>query len=328
MSFLPKNFDLANLVQDSSTPSSSTASTDPTQQNQIDYSQLLPSAGQISQFAPLSYQNFGSIPQVQASTINMPEGMQAATINQNTLPGALQEYSGLVQSQLNPTFQAQDQQLQAQLASNGLFNSTAANQAETNLQGQQAAALSAGISPLVQNFANYYQQDVTGNAANQQAANAANYQGGLDVSLANQQALNNASDYNANAYGGVVQGNQNLANTYLQGLNTQQNNLQGSLLSAALGTYDPNTNGSTGLLSTGLSNAGNAYNQAYAAAGQNAGTLTNGISNALNSFLNPTNNAATNNYTNAALSQQAISPSGNNDANAAYIGSLLGTLGN
>ena len=270
-------------------PASPANPSDPATQNQLDYGSLLPSANQLGQFAPLTFSDMGQIPQVQAATMQMPQNMQAATIDPNTLPGALQQYAQLAQSTLAPQFQQQNQQLQAQLAQNGIFNSSAAGQAETNLMGNQDAALSSAISPLVADFANFYQQDQTGNAANRQAANAANFQGGLDVGFANQNATNNANSTNASTYGNIVQGDLNAANTYLQGLNTGQNTLDSGLLSSGLQTYDPSVNGSTNLINQGLGDASQAYTNAFNAAGQNSSGITNAISTGLQSLFTPSN---------------------------------------
>jgi len=226
----------------------------------VDYSQLLPSSQQLQTFAPQPYQAFGAVPYVN------PALSTAAQVDNSQLPGALSQYEQQLQASLAPSFQQQNQQLTAQLASSGLLDSSAATQATGNLQGQQAAALSSGIEPLIGNFANYY------NSNNQLNANLQQQTGSN-----NQSALNTGNAYNSELYSGIVNSNQQNANAYEKALLDMQTGTNTALLNGTLGSYDPNNNGTTNLLGTGLQQAGNAYSNAYAAGGNATSALANSL---------------------------------------------------
>src|SRR5215813_561743 len=109
----------------------------------VDYSKLLPSAQDYSSFAPLPYQSFGAVPYTQAATMNPASvgstpAMQAASVDLSQMPGALSSYEAMVQQALAPTFRQQQDTLTSDLAKRGIFNSTAAQQLENDLSGQQA----------------------------------------------------------------------------------------------------------------------------------------------------------------------------------------------
>lgn len=281
----------------------STASTTP-DPSQLDYSQLLPNSGTLQSYAPLPYQAFGNVPQLNAATMTPTQqastpGMQAATVDPYSTDAAYQNYANQLQTSLAPTFQQQNDQLTAGEADRGIFNSTAGQQLQNNLSGQQAGAIASGLQPLISQFAGYGQQDTTINNANQQAANQTNYQGAFDTNqvnagydnsaaAANMAALNNANQYNASAYGTVTQGNENDFNTYLNSLAGLGNTQQTALLNQGLTSYDPNNASSAGLYADGLNNASTAYNQAFTAAGANTGALASGLGTALAQFGNTT----------------------------------------
>jgi len=224
----------------------------------VDYSQLFPSANQLAQYTPLSYQSFGSVPQVQAATAN------PASVDLSQMPGALSQYESLNQQALAPQFQQQQDALTANEADRGIFNSTAGLQLGNDLAGQQVGALASADSPLVSAFAGYYNQGEETNAANQQQA-----------ALANQGALNNANEYNATAYGDVTNENMQGYNQYLNELGQYQTGLQTNLADQVLNTYSPSQY--TGLLDTGLQQSGNAYSQAF----NNGAAGTSNLSSAL-----------------------------------------------
>lgn len=282
------------------------------QNTQVNYSGLLPTAQQYQSFAPLSYQQFGATPQVSAATVNPAmlgpspymqaaqgsnlAGPQAATVDNSQLPGALQQYEGLNASALAPQFAQQNQALTGSEAQRGIFNSTAGQELQNNLSGQQDAALASANAPLVSQFAGAYNSNNQLNAGNQQAANlagysgllsqdqlntqnqqaanSANYQGALSNQqlqaqlqqqggLANQAAYNNANQYNADAYGAITGTNLSNYNNYLSSLMNQQNTLSNGLLQGTLSSYDPSATGASSLINNGMNNAGAAYTGAY-----------------------------------------------------------------
>jgi hypothetical protein len=235
--------------------------------NQVDYSQLFPTSGQLSQFAPMSYQEFGAVPYVN------PALSTAAKVDNSQLPGALSAYEQQLQTSLAPTFQQQGQQMTADLASRGLLDSSAAAQAQGNLQGNQAAALAGGIEPLIGKFADFYNSNNQLNASNEQ-----------QTGVQNQSALNVGNAYNSELYKSVTSGNQQDQNGYLKALWDLQNGSNTGLANGVLGSYDPNNNGTTSILGQGLQNAGNAYSNAYAAGGPAASAFANSLGQLASGF--------------------------------------------
>lgn len=299
-----------------------------TQSTPVDYSQLLPSAQSYESFAPMSYQQFGSVPYVQASTVNpasvaQTPGMQAATVNPNSLPGAqaasvdqsqlpgaLQSYEQSVNTAMAPQFQQQNDALTANLADRGIFNSSAGQQLQNNLTGQQDASLSSAYEPLISQFAGAYNSNNQLNAGNQQAANMADYSGLLNqiganqtnqqaanatnyagtqsdnqlgaqlqqqAGLSNQAANNTANTQNADAYGAITAGNQSAYNQYLQQLMGYQNGTQNTLLDATINSYNPSQY--SNLLSQGMTNAGSAYTNAYNGGAAGTANLSSTLGN-------------------------------------------------
>jgi hypothetical protein len=223
----------------------------------------------INATAPANIQSFGGTAQVAPTYAN------AATIDPANAQSYLNQYEGALYSSLQPGFEQQDQQLAQSNAARGITNSGSAGQLEGNLYGQQAAALASGMTPLVSQGFGYAQQDVTGNAANQQTVNLANAGYG-----------NTASMYNANAYNTDVNANASAYNNYQNELLGYGSGEQNSLLSAYLNSYGPNT-GVESVANTGAGNTGSVYgnvfgeqlnnqNQAYNQLGQDAGAAFGG----------------------------------------------------
>jgi hypothetical protein len=310
-------------------PEENMASTS-TQATPMDYSQLLPSAQSYESFSPLSYQQFGSVPYVQASTVNPASvastpDMQAATVNPNSLPtaqaasvdqsqlpGALGSYEQMVQSAMAPQFQQQNDALTANLADRGIFNSSAGQTLQNNLTGQQDASLSSAYEPLISQFAGAYNSNNQLNASNQQSANMADYSGLLSQIGANQ---NNQQAANATNYAGQQSNNQLLAQLQQQaGLsnqaannaaNTQNADAYGAITAgnqSAYNNYLSTLMGyQNGTQNTLLDATINSYNPSQ-------------YSNLLSQGLNNTSNAYTNAYNGGA-------------AGTANLSSTLGNIG-
>lgn len=325
-----------------------------TKSTPIDYSQLLPSAQSYESFAPMSYQQFGSVPYVQASTVNpasvaQTPGMQAATVNPNSipganaatvnpnslptaqaasvdtgaLPGALQSYEQSVRSAMAPQFAQQNDALTANLASRGIFNSSAGQQLQNNLSVQQDASLSSAYEPLISQFAGAYTAGNQQNASQQQATNLANYSGQIGQIGANQENTQaaNMADYsgllsqiganqenqqaaNATNYAGTQSDNQLLAQLQQQaGLsnqaanntaNTQNADAYGAITASNRSAYNnylaqmmAYQNGPGGTLPTMLDATINSYNPS-----QYSNLLSQGMTNAGSAYTNAYNGGA------------------------------------
>jgi hypothetical protein len=125
-----------------------------------------------------------------------------------------------------PTFQQQDDSLNADIASRGINNSTAASQLDANLQGQQAATLASADAGLVSQG---YGAATTGAEQNAAAQNAASqYNSGVD---------NSSNFYNSQLYNGIINGNVAGQNGYLSTLESQNNAFGGAGLADYLGSF-------------------------------------------------------------------------------------------
>jgi hypothetical protein len=365
----------ANLT--ASYPGSPSASGSNMSNSTVNYSSLLPTASQLESYAPLSYQDFGAVPQYAAATVNpatiqsTPQmqaaqqanvagpqaaqqgtvaGPQAASVDNAQLPGALSQYEQLNSQALAPQFKQQNDALTGSLAQRGIFNSSAGQELQNNLSGQQDAALAQANSPLVQQFAGAYNSNNQLNASNQQASNLADYQGLLS------QATNNAANQqsaNLAGYQGLLSqatnnaANQQAANSAnyqgLLGQNSQQAQLQQNAGLANQDAYNQANayNASSYGTVTGA-NMKNYNDYLQLLQGQN-NTLTNGLvqgtlasydpqatgaSSLLNQGLNNASNAYSNAYNNGAagtanlastfgqLGSSLVSSIGNNNSNS------------
>jgi len=190
--------------------------------------------GGIASTAPLPLQAFGGLPQVSPTYVD-PTQNQAY----------MQQYEQLMAQSMQPQFQAQDQQMQDQLAARGISNSGSAAYSMNQLKGQQDAALAGATAPIVQQGYGYGQQDITGNA---NAANA-------------------ATSTNAGYYNEALTGNANAYNNYNMALLGYGAQNQAAIQAAYLNSYGPNT-GVTSAYNTGMSGQDSTYGNVYGQANQ------------------------------------------------------------
>jgi hypothetical protein len=188
-----------------------------------------PFYGNMSAYAPLPYQAFGAIPNINPALI------QGGDINSQLGP-----YAQAVEAAMGPQFQQQSDALNSDMASRGIFNSGAANASQGNLLAQQFGEVLGQSLP-------YAQQNLHGN----------------------QQATNQASAANAGAYGNVTQGNEQMYNNWMANLYGSNMGYGNALSGAYLNSYDPaGQQGLIGQGLGNASNAyTNAYNQGMGAAG-------------------------------------------------------------
>lgn len=243
--------------------------------------------------------------------------MGAAKVDPAQLSGWYNQYADQLKTAMAPTFQDQTRDLNADMAARGIFDSTAGQLMTNDLSGRQAAALANPLGQMTQQFAGYAQQDALTNAGYQEQGIASSYDAlinaimqnsrqGLAASEANQQrdinqygqqasldqnanqfnaaASNDANGANAAAYGAQVSQDQSQYNAFLNELMQQGMGLTDTELGAYLSSYglDPSA---TSLLSTGLANAGNAYNSVYGSGAGVAGAYSNAFGNAFKSLI-------------------------------------------
>jgi hypothetical protein len=163
-------------------------------------SQNNPFYGYLGSFAPLPYQAFGAIPQIQPSLVSGGD-----------IGSQLGPYGQAVYQAMAPYFAQQQQTLNEDLNQRGIYNSGAANYLLGNLLAQQQANVLGAALP-------YAQQNL----------------------MSNQQAINQALASNAAAYGNVVQGNENLYNSFLNQLLGANLGYGSGLANALVGSYGPN----------------------------------------------------------------------------------------
>lgn len=223
---------------------------------------FLPTAGQLQGFAPQPYQAFGDVPTL------TPTYMQAGQVGNTQMPGGMGLFEAQLMQSMLPMFGEQRQQQDADMASRGIFNSGAAQQAGNDLAGQQAAAIAGPLGQLTQQGMGLYGQGVLQNASNQQGANEFNAG-----------AANTANATNAGTYGSITANNEANYNAFLQQLMQAGMGTSGSLMNSYLGTYGPDPSVG-GLYSQGLSGAGSAYSNALNAGESNAANLSNLFGNA------------------------------------------------
>lgn len=223
---------------------------------------LIPSTTQLQNFAPRPYTDFGGIPTI------TPTYMQPGQVGDTQMPGGMGLFESQLIAAMMPQFAAQRQGLDSEMASRGIFNSGAAQQASNDLSGQQAAAIANPLGALTQQGMGLYGEGVLQNAQLQQGANQ--YNAG---------AANTANATNAAAYGSIVGNDQANYNAFLQQLMQGGMGLTGTLLDSYLGSYgaDPSVGG---VLSQGLAGTSGAYSNALNAGQANAGNLANIFGNA------------------------------------------------
>lgn len=180
--------------------------------------------GNVAATAPLPYQQFGSIASVNPAMLD-PASYYA-------------QYGQYVSQGMQPYFQQQQQQLNADLRARGIQDSGAAGYLEGNLLGQQGAQVEQG---------------------------ALRY--GTEGALSNQQAANQAAYFNAGQYANATQQNFDAYNNYLQQLLGLGGGELGGLQSAYLNSFGPNTGVQSGFGSV-LSGTGKTYGDVYSGAQQ------------------------------------------------------------
>lgn len=248
-------------------------------QTQQDQSSFAPTVQQLQSAAPLSYSNFGTTPVLGTSTYNASTPQAAGMVTGASIDPAqsndyLNQNMNLLQSELAPQFAQQNEGLNEQLASRGIFNSGASQQAATDLGQKQTATLAGAQQPLISQGYGYQQSDLQQNAANAQAASLANqgtqttqndYAAQLqqEANAGNTASTNATNQYNANAYTQQTTNDQNAYNQYQAYLVQQGLGSYNSLQGAYLNTYAPANSTALSGLNQGASNAGSAYSNAY-----------------------------------------------------------------
>jgi hypothetical protein len=202
------------------TPVASTAATPATSTGTA----TAPGIGGVTGVSPAGIQSFAATPQV------APTYATAATVNPQQSQQYLDQYEGVVQSALAPTFAQQDEDLQTSLAARGISSSGAAAQLQTQLQGQQAAAVASADEPLISAEAGYSQADIAANQANEQAVNTGNAGASNTADLANAELQQGDITDNFQAY-----------NNYVNELFGAGVNDQSALETAYLNSYGPST---------------------------------------------------------------------------------------
>ncbi len=251
----------------------------------------LPTTQNVAADAPLPLQSFGATPTVTpsyASATSMAPSYASTAIvdpqqNQQYLNAQLGENAAALQ----PTFQAQQQQNQDQLAARGISSSGAAADLTNQLYGQQAATLAGIDSSAIGQQAGYVQQDIQGdqgalNTANLTNAGYANAAANYNASNAQQTNLFNAgegtaaSDVNAQYYDQAVTGNATTYNNYLNTIENQGYNTSNEAYTAYLNSFDPSS-GVTSAYDNAVSGIGSAATGAYDSSVQGEGAALGGL---------------------------------------------------
>ncbi|MGB8520840.1 MAG: hypothetical protein WCD38_11825 [Candidatus Tumulicola sp.] len=213
-----------------------------------------PTASQLSALAPQPYQNFGNIPTVSPTNVDT-----------SMMPGALQGFENANATALAPIFQQQQDSLDANVGSRGIFNSGAATYLGNQLRGEQAGALAGADAPLIQG------QQTAWNSANAQNATAGN----------------TASALNAGFYDQAVTGNMNNANNYRGALYNSGTQYAGGILGGAVGTYGGPNSTALSTLGSGPTNALQAGQFAQTNSGLNPSGIASGVTSLTNAFTAP-----------------------------------------
>jgi hypothetical protein len=251
----------------------------------------LPTPANVAADAPLPLQSFGATPTVTPSyasaTTMAPSYASADTVNPATNYGYLDAQLGENAASLAPTFQAQQQSSQDQLAARGISSSGAAADLTNQLYGQQAATLAGIDASAIGQQAGYVQQDIQGNqsainTANLTNAGYANAASNYNATNAQQTNLFNAgegtaaSDVNAQYYDQAVTGNATTYNNYLNTIENQGYNTSNEAYTAYLNSFDPSS-GVTSAYDNAVSGIGNAATGAYDSSVQGEGTALGGL---------------------------------------------------
>lgn len=246
-----------------------------------------------SSFAPQSINNFGGLTQMNPSGynasnqqyLNSPQAYQSAFVGMdpNVAYQSYNQTANMLNQSMQPQFQQQQQALNGDMASRGIFNSSAADYNMQNLVSQQNATMSGADSNLLANaqnqFGNLYSTGYTGsigqnqfNTSAQNAASQAGYQGLLGQMSANQSMQNQAAQYNASAQNAAGQFNSQNANAaagqeqqqynqWLQSLQQEQFGLGNASLESYLSSFGDTS--AAGILGQAGTSAAGAYNNAF-----------------------------------------------------------------
>jgi len=241
----------------------------------------MPTSTEVAAMAPAPLQSFGATPSV------TPSYASAATYNPSLVnPAYNQQYLNAQEGEnaaaLQPTFQAQDQTNQDQLAARGISSSGAAQDLTNQLYGQQAATLASADSAAIGQQAGYVQGDISGNQAALNASgqyNASNIQGTNEFNAAEGTA---ASGTNAGYYDQAVTGNATTYNNYLSTLEGQGYNTSNEAYTAYLNSFGPNS-GVTSGYNAATTGIGNAATGAYDSSIAGEGAALGGIAGAAGS---------------------------------------------
>ena len=269
---------------------------------------------------PLPFSSFGSIPQIsptftQPATIDPNVGAPGTVNDPDANPmmnqGTINQYEQAVQQSLAPTFQQQQQAQDQAMAARGIFNSSAAQDAQTQLQGTQSATLAGAYAPIISSAQTGQQQAASQNAAQGTAADTTGFNAYEQNLLANQNAATGANTFNATAANqatagnaatqlGIEQGDQSQYNAFEQALLGYGNQTGQSELGALLNSYSPT---GSNILGAGATSAGNAASSALQ--NYNGSGLSNSISNVFSGLGNAGNNSVTTNQGTGTLQSNA-----------------------
>ena len=310
-------------------PDAGTAATDPTaaaSSGTAAPAAANPLFGNPASAQPLPFSSFGSIPQI-SPTFTQPATIDpGAAGTPNTAftgavldpaafggmgQGMIDQYEAAIQQSLAPTFQQQQQAQDQAMAARGIFNSSAAQDAQTQLQGTQSATLAGAYAPIISSAQTGQQQAASQNAAQGTAADTTGFNAYEQNLLANQNAATGANTFNATAANqatagnaatqlGIEQGDQSQYNAFEQALLGYGNQTGQSELGALLNSYSPT---GSNILGAGATSAGNAASSALQ--NYNGSGLSNSISNVFSGLGNAGNNSVTTNQGTGTLQSNA-----------------------
>jgi hypothetical protein len=239
------------------------------------------------------------------------QNSQAALVNPTQNDSYLKQYEQLLNTTMQPQFQAQNQNLQDSLAARGISSSGSAAYLQNQLSGQQASALASATSPLVQQGYGYTQADIAQNQANQQQTGLANQSAQNQFGLSNQAAQNAAGQTNS--------GYSQQANLFNAG-NQQQTNLANQNAGMTAGATNAGYQQQANLANQGAANSASATNAGY------YDQALTGNANAYNSYLQQLNQQAYG-LQNSELSAYLNSFGPNTGVTSAMNTGLAGTQG-
>lgn len=152
-------------------------------------------------------QSQGGGPQVSAPALGAPQQANGTLTQAPTVPGTAyasnpmlptSDYTAQVTNALQPQFTQQNQSLTQQLEGEGILNSGAASKQLQDLTGEQSAAISSAVAPLLAQGNAEASQTNLQNAAAKNNTNALGYSGGLSTYQLGQQLGNTNALANQN----------------------------------------------------------------------------------------------------------------------------------